>query len=28
LIPVAFTIGDEIKTGARQPMETFVHWNG
>ena len=25
LIPVVFTIGDEIKTGARQPVETFVH---
>jgi nitroreductase len=28
LIPVAFTIGDEFKPGARLPLDTFVRWNG
>jgi nitroreductase len=28
LIPVAFTLGDEFKPGARLPLDTFVSWNG
>ena len=27
LIPVAYTIGDEFKPGARMDLKTFVHWN-
>jgi nitroreductase len=27
LIPVAFTIGDEFKPGARMDLDSFVHWN-
>ncbi len=26
LIPVAYTIGDEFRPGARLPLDTFVHW--
>jgi nitroreductase len=26
LIPLAYTIGDEFKPGARLPLDTFVHW--
>ncbi len=28
LIPLAYTIGDEFKPGARLPLETFVRWDG
>jgi nitroreductase len=28
LIPVAYTIGEDFKPGARADLETFVHWNG
>jgi nitroreductase len=27
LIPVAHTIGTDFRPGARQPLETFVHWD-
>jgi nitroreductase len=27
LIPVAYTLGDDFKPGARLPLETFVRWN-
>jgi len=28
LIPLAYTIGDEFKPGARLPLETFGRWDG
>ncbi len=28
LIPVANTIGTDVKPGARKPLETMVHWDG
>lgn len=27
LVPVAYTLGDDFKPGARLPLETFVHWD-
>jgi hypothetical protein len=28
LVPVAYSIGIEFKPAAREPLESFVHWNG
>jgi nitroreductase len=28
LVPVAYSLGIEFKPAAREPLETFVHWNG